>query len=125
MQVPVDGNPAVCGPINSNLNDKNDIKSIIRPRSKHLICSFNARSLTSHWRQNELVSYCFEKQIGILAIQQHRIHFPTNPGDDPVVYKCLGKGWWFIYTSATVKGHGGIGFIVSPKFYRNICGIYI
>ena len=35
----------------------------------------------------------------------------------------LGMGWWFVYTSASDAGVGGVGFILSPSAYKNLCGI--
>ena len=63
----------------------------------------------------ELVSFCINKGIEILAIQEHRILFKS---DDPIRRERFGNGWYFIHTSADDKGGGGVGFLVSARIYN-------
>jgi hypothetical protein len=97
-------------------------KPIFNLRSFTFIGSYNTRTLKANWRQAELTSYCFSHHIHILAIQEHRIYFPSSKDDDPVRKKSLGNGWWFIYSSASVSAVGGVGFILSKYAYTNLCG---
>lgn len=115
--------PAESGLINYDYTN-NNIKSIICPRSIHNIASFNCRTFKSKWKLHELTVYCIDNSIGILAIQEHRIYFDINDGDDVIKRINIGKGWYFIHTSASKSGAGGVGFILSSKYYENICGIY-
>ena len=59
-----------------------------------------------------LVSYCIDKGIEILAIQEHRILLKS---DDPIRMEQFGNGWYFLYTSADDKGGGDVGFLVSAR----------
>ena len=110
--------------LNTSINNSTIIKSPIRPRKTLNIASLNTRTLIARWRQMELVGYCVRQSIGILAIQEHRIYFEVNANDDLVRRKCLGGGWWFIYSSALKNGSGGVGFILNNDIYRSILSIH-
>ena len=77
--------------------------------------TFNTRTLSAKWRRHELVCYCIAKDIEVLAIQEHRIHFKS---DDPIRRECFGNEWYFIYSAADAKGVGGVGFLVSARVYK-------
>ena len=59
----------------------------------------------------------------VLSIQEHRIFFLESTDDDYFRREQLGGGWWFIYSSASPAGVGGVGFIFSPKAYKDLCGV--
>ena len=92
------------------------------PRSSTFFASFNCRTLTAQWRRYELVNYCIIHRIMILSIQEHRIFFEPS-GGDLFRREQLCAGWWFIYTSASSAGVGGVGFFISPKAYKELCGV--
>ena len=118
------GNQASCGLINIDYSNKNNAKSTIRPRSNNLIATLNTRTLISSWKLSELIYYCIKKDIGCLAIQEHRRYFEVKPDGDPICHERLGNGWWFVYTSAFKEGAtGGVGFLLSHKYYSNLCSI--
>ena len=94
----------------------------LSPRSSTFLASFNCRTLTAQWRRYELVNYCIIHRIMILSIQEHRIFFEPS-GGDLFRREQLGAGWWFIYTSASSAGVGGVGFFISPKAYKELCGV--
>jgi exonuclease III len=83
------------------------------------IATYNAKTLKSQMRVNELVYFCFQHQISILAIQEHSIYFDST--EEPVRTMFLG-GWRFIYSSASAKGCGGVGFIISAFAYHKLDG---
>ena len=94
----------------------------LSPRSSTFLASFNCRTLTAQWRRYELVNYCIIHRIMILSIQEHRIFFEPS-GGDPFRREQFGAGWWFIYASASSAGVGGMGFFISPKAYKELCGV--
>jgi hypothetical protein len=110
---------------NNGIHRKNH--SIFNPRSIVKVSTFNARTLSSFWRQCELVHYCIRHSIHILCIQEHKIFYEVKTGDDPIRRKNLGKGWHFIFTSCVKSTNGviigGVGVIVCPKIYHNICSV--
>ena len=92
-------------------------KTFFNTRCSVNVGTFNSRTLTAKWRRMELVSYCIQKEIEILAIQEHRIHFNSA---DPIRRERFGNGWFFVYTSADDKGGGGVGFLISARVYKFI-----
>ena len=58
----------------------------------------------------------------IRSIQEHRIFFEPSGGDS-FRREQLGAGWWFIYVSASSAGVGGVGFFISPKANKELCGV--
>lgn len=82
-------------------------------RSTHLsIASFNCRTLSSIYRQSELVKLCIGTSLDIVALQEHRIRLDEGSGT------CIleaGSGWIYLLSSASASGHGGVGFLVCPK----------
>ena len=96
--------------------------SLLSPRHFTFLASFNCRTLLAQWRRYELVNYCAVHRIMVLSIQEHRIFFEPSNGD-PFRREQLGGGWWFIYSSASPAGVGGVGFIFSPKAFKDVCGV--
>jgi hypothetical protein len=96
-------------------------KAFIGPRSARLCGTFNVKSLAEKWRRSELLFYCISKGLVVLAIQEHHIFFEDT---NPIRKEQLGRGWMFIYTSATKDSSGanigGVGFFVSPQAYCSI-----
>lgn len=86
--------------------------NFISPHQTTNVGTFNTRTLSANWKKSELVALCCEKQISVLAIQEHRIYFP--PCEEKIQQMNLGKGWTFYYSSASKDAVGGIGFILSP-----------
>ena len=86
--------------------------NFISPLQTTNVGTFNTRTLSANWKKSELVALCCEKQISVLAIQEHRIYFP--PCEEKIQQMNLGKGWTFYYSSASKDAVGGIGFILSP-----------
>ena len=66
--------------------------------------TYNCRTLKAKWRRHELVCYCTNKNIEVLAIQEHRIIFQS---EDPIRKEKYENDWYFIYTSADEHGGGG------------------
>jgi ribonuclease HI len=100
-----------------HINSNNKIKKhkhFISPRSINRIATFNTRTLNTQWKKQEMCAICEAKNISVLMIQEHRIFFDTANNDDPIRKMHIGKGWYFYYTTATPKGIGGIGIILSP-----------
>jgi hypothetical protein len=93
---------------------------IISPRKSSFVGTLNTRTLKAQWKLYELVIYCQHNQINLLAIQEHRRYFQTNADDDPIRRLHVGHEWWFVYTSATESGFGGVGFLMCNRFYSNI-----
>ena len=73
-------------------------KAFIGTRSARLCGTFNVKSLAEKWRRSELLFYCISKGLVVLAIQEHHIFFEDT---NPMRKEQLGRGWMFIYTSAT------------------------
>ena len=77
--------------------------------------------MAEKWRRSELLFYCISKGLVVLAIQEHHIFFEDT---NPIRKEQLGRGWMFIYTSATKDSSGanigGVGFFVSPQAYCSI-----
>ena len=38
-------------------------------------------------------------------------------------FSLVTAGWWFLYASASSAGVGGVGFFISPKAYKELCGV--
>ena len=104
------------------LNLKPHRPCLLSPRNFTFLASFNCRTLTAQWRRYELVNYCIVHRIMVLSLQEHRIFFKPS-GGDPFRREQLGGGWWFIYASATPAGVGGVGFSISPKAFKELCGL--
>ena len=96
-------------------------RPLINPRNPIHISTFNTRTASSNWKLYELTNYCILHSISILAIQEHRRHFDSK--QDSIQRLHVGMGWWFIYTSASEAGVGGVGFLLSPSAYKNLCSI--
>ena len=114
--------------------DENDInqlgihnnKSLINTKKTCNIGSFNVRSKLisfTSFRLYELVLFCIKSKLDILAIQEHRNYFSTSNNEDKIRRKQISKGWWFIYSSASEKSIGGVGFIISKKAFENLSEI--
>jgi len=129
----IDGNQLLidnitpCQFISNNAMRDNSInnltKSVISPRKLTFIGTLNTRSLKAKWKLYELVNYCMKNRIKILAIQEHRIYFDAINGE-LFRKQNLGGGWWFIYSTASSAGVGGVGFILSSEVYSNLRGVY-
>lgn len=81
------------------------------PAPAHItIASFNTRTLTKNYRLQELTKLAKEQGFEVVAIQEHRrtLNTPTTIID-------VGDGWQFYLSTATDGGHGGVGFLLSPK----------
>ena len=74
------------------------------------MATFNARTLTASWRLLELVKAATDLSISIIAIQEHRRTCDLHIDID--------DGWVFRATSASSRGVGGIGFLLSPDAQR-------
>ena len=96
--------------------------SLLSPRNFTFLASFNCRTLLAQWRRYELVNYCAVHRIMVLSIQEHRIFFEPSNGD-PFRREQLDGGWWFIYSSASPASVGGVGFVFSPKAFKDVCGV--
>ena len=108
----------------NNLSDKL-LKTFISPRTSINISTFNTRTLSSDFRLQELLYHCIQHRIQILAIQEHKIFIANT--NESFIRRPLSNGWWFVYSSATKNrinaSVGGVGFILSPIAYGNICSI--
>ena len=90
------------------------------------IGTFNVRTLKADWRIFELIRFCIEYSVDILAIQEHKYIFDRST-EGNVKKRDLGKGWQFYYSSADINDIGGpiggVGFIISPKAAKSIDSI--
>ena len=75
--VKVDGKSAQRGLISSDAQER----IFFNTRNSSFIGTYNTRSLKAKWRRHELVCYCVDRKIEVLAIQEHRIIFKS---DDPI-----------------------------------------
>ena len=85
-----------------------------------LLGTLNCRTLMHRCLQGELVLDCIRKGISVLAIQEHRIVFPSRGKGDRNHLESFpaGIGWKLILQSATRQtnnaAYGGVGFLVAP-----------
>ena len=79
------------------------------------VATFNARTLSNPWRLCELAKAAADLSISIVAVQEHR---RTADFDVDV-----GNGWVFKSTTASQRGTGGIGFLLSPQAHRSLLSI--
>ncbi len=88
----------------------------ISPNKVTNVSTFNCRTLKANWKQMELINYCIKKNISILSLQEHSIYFEQ---EDPIK-KFTYNNWYFYLSSATNKGNGGVGFLISPQAHAMI-----
>jgi len=85
-----------------------------------LLGTLNCRTLMHRCLQGELVLDCIRKGISVLALQEHRIVFPSRGKGDRNHLESFpaGIGWKLILQSATRQtnnaAYGGVGFLVAP-----------
>ena len=79
------------------------------------LASFNTRTLTAQWKQNELMAYLEQQRIALCAIQEHRIVHKEEVRDLQ-----LAGGWRLVTSSADAAGVVGVGFALSPKASKTL-----
>ena len=79
------------------------------------LASFNTRTLTAQWKQNELMAYLEKQWIALCAIQEHRIVHKEEVRDLQ-----LAGGWRLVTSSTDAAGVGGVGFALSPKASKTL-----
>jgi exonuclease III len=79
------------------------------------LATFNTRTLRGEMRQGELCKLAEERQLSVVAIQEHRI---VTGNDEDATTIDMDAGWTFELVSATKQGQGGIGFLLSPKAHK-------
>ena len=84
-------------------------------RATTRLASFNTRTLTAQWKQNELMAYLEQQRIALCAIQEHRIVHKEEVRDLQ-----LAGGWRLVTSSADAAGVGGVGFALSPKASKTL-----
>ena len=88
---------------------------IFSQRATTRLASFNTRTLTAQWKQNELMAYLEQQWIALCAIQEHRIVHKEEVRDLQ-----LAGGWRLVTSSADAAGVGGVGFALSPKASKTL-----
>ena len=94
-----------------------------RPNMRSKVATLNIQTMRNkdknHWKLQELIFYCEQHCVPILAIQEHRLIL-----DDFIELETTElEGWKFIYSSATKAGTGGVGFLISIAVFKNLCSI--
>ena len=79
------------------------------------VASFNTRTLTAQWKQNELMAYLEQQRIALCAIQEHRIVHKEEVRDLQ-----LAGGRRLVTSSADAAGVKGVGFALSPKASKTL-----
>jgi len=97
-------------------------RSVIGPKNAINITTFNMRSGASEARLARLIEVAIDSKSKVLCVQEHKIIIKS---DDLVIYKNMGDGWIFIYSSATlgVNGHGvvgGVGILLHSSIYNRL-----
>lgn len=82
------------------------------------IGTFNARTLKKDHRLYELTKLCKTQNYDIIGIQEHHrvLNTPTTCLD-------IGDGWKAHLATARPGGHGGIGFLTSPRVNNTLLNI--
>jgi hypothetical protein len=75
------------------------------------LATFNARTLKSNFRQYELKTLAIKLNIDVIMLQEHRIIVDNSNSTNVDI----GDGWSLWLSTASSAGHGGIGFLYSPK----------
>ena len=74
------------------------------------LATFNCRTLKAPWRRGLLAQLAKDLHIDVLMLQELSI----LSGPD-LQHEDLGGGWTLFFTSASSRGNGGVGALISPR----------
>jgi hypothetical protein len=91
--------------------------------------SFNVKTSLSPLRLEQLVDRCENKNICLLAVQEHKLKGANeNQPRDTVMCQVLKNGWKFYYSSCSAAykaPQGGVGFLVSGLVDKHVVGFEV
>jgi len=93
-----------------------------KARNTYNIATYNVRTLNKCGAITTLIEGCRKHNIGILAIQEHRQIFTDNvlQTKQTTHLDNNNDAWHLILSSATAKGHGGVGFLMQDRIAKSM-----